>query len=244
MSPVLYAAVKEALPWAITIINLFHVLAKANKGMDRVRERCRRKVRPVKGQRIMCRRELLRQHRRRPNETPAELQPWFDAMPELRLAYEVKEACFELQHSSSKHTALRRLKRWLETFPPQLREDFRELLSVLADWKEEIFNNFTHRFTNAFTEERNKLVRDILRESRGCYFKILRWRFLYGPYMKRKIEDARREEMARKIRKRQAQPRKKRTKRQDPVETKVNVATQKGLPGAEWQLPNPQMALF
>jgi transposase len=47
MSPVLYAAVKEALPWATVIIDLFHVLAKANQGMDRVRERCRRKVRPV-----------------------------------------------------------------------------------------------------------------------------------------------------------------------------------------------------
>ena len=98
MSPVLYAAVKEALPWAIIIIDLFHVLAKANQGLDRIRERCRKKIRPVKGQRIMCRRELLRKHRdpRRPNEVPPELKPWFEAMPELRLAYEVKETFFEI----------------------------------------------------------------------------------------------------------------------------------------------------
>jgi transposase len=153
MAPVLYAAVKEALPWAIIIIDLFHVLAKANQGMDRIRECCREKVRPVKGQRIMCRRELLRKHRRKPDEVPAELKPWFEAMPELCLAYEVKEAFWEIQYSSSKHTALKRLRRWRETFPPHLRDAFSELLSALANWEEEILNYFTHRFTNAFTEE-------------------------------------------------------------------------------------------
>lgn len=244
MSPVLYAAVKEALPWAIIIIDLFHVLTKANKGVDRVRERCRRKVRPVKGQRIMCRRELLRKHRRKPDEVPAELKPWFEALPELRLAYEVKEAFFEIQYSSSKHTALTRLKRWLETFPPQLREAFGELLSVLADWKEEIFNYFAHRFTNAFTEERNRLVKDLQRETRGCYFKTLRWRFRYGPYFKRLLEEARREEMARKIRKRQEQPRKERAKTKYPFEMEGDAATQRGLPTGGQQLPSPQMALF
>jgi transposase len=245
MSPVLYAAVKEALPWVIIIIDLFHVLAKANEGMDRIRERCRKKVRPIKGQRIMCRRELLRKHRdpRRPNEVPPELKPWFEAMPELRLAYEVKEAFFEIQYSSSEQTALKRLKRWLETFPPQFREAFSELLSALDGWEEEILNYFTHRFTNAFTEERNKLVKDIQRETRGCYFKTLRWRFLYGPYMKRKIEEARREEMARKIRKRQEQPRKKRANSQGQAETEAKVATN-GLLGTDWQLPCPQLSLF
>jgi transposase len=244
MSSVLYEAVKEAMPWAVIIIDIFHVLTKAEKGVDRVRQRCRQKIKPVKGQRIMCRRELLKVHRSRPNEVPAELRPWFEAMPELCLAYEVKETIFDIQPSSSRRTALDRLRRWRERFPPQFRDDFSELLSALANWEEWILNYFTYRFTNAFTEERNKLVKDILRESRGCYFKTLRWRFLYGPYMKRKIEEARREEMGRKIRKHRAQPRKKRTKRQDPVDTKVNVATQKGLPGAEWQLPSPQMALF
>ncbi len=244
MSPVLYAAVKEALPWAMIIIDLFHVLTKANQGMDRVRERCRRKLKPVKGQRIMCRRKLLRQHRRKPNEVPAELKPWFDAMPELRMAYEIKEAFFEIQYSSSPQTALKRLRRWLKTFPPQLRDDFSELLSALDNWEEEILNYFAHRFTNAFTEERNKLVKDIQREARGCHFKTLRWRFLYGPYVKRQIEEARREEMARKIRKRQAQPRKKRAKSQASAEMKASAATRRGLPGADWQLPSPQISLF
>lgn len=244
MSSVLFEAVKEAIPWAMIIIDIFHVLTKAEKGVDRVRQRYRQKIKPVKGQRIMCRRELLKVHRPRPNEVPTELKPWFEAMPELGLAYEVKEALFEIQPSSSRRTALERLRRWREQFPPQLRDDFSELLSALANWEEWILNYFTHRFTNAFTEERNKLVKDILREARGCYFKTLRWRFLYGPYMKWKIEEARREEMARKIRKRQAQPRKKRTKRQGPAETKMNVATQKRLLGTEWQLPSPQMALF
>jgi transposase len=175
---------------------------------------------------------------------PAELKPWFEAMPELRLAYEVKEAFWEIQYSSSRDTARKRLRRWRETFPPQFLDDFAELRSALANREEEILNYFTHRYTNAFTEERNKLVKDIQRETRGCYFRTLRWRFLYGSYMKRKIEEARREEMKRKIRKRQAQPRKKRAKRQNPAERKSNSVPQKGLPQADWLLPSPQMPLF
>jgi transposase len=244
MSNVLYAAVEEAMPWAVIIIDLFHVLTKANEGMDSVRERCRRKVRPVKGQRIMCKRELLRKHRRKPNEVPAELKPWFEAMPELGLAYEVKEAIFEIKYSSSRYTALERLRRWRERFPPQLHDDFSELLSALANWEEWILNYFSARFTNGFTEERNKLVKNIQRETRGCYFETLRWRFLYGPYVKRQIEEARREEMARKIRKRQAEPRKKRTRRQDSVKAKAGATTTKGLPGMDWELPSPQLVLF
>jgi transposase len=244
MSPVLYAAVKEALPWAIVIIDLFHVLTKANEGVDRVRQRLRRKVRPVKGQRVMCKREPLRQHRSKPNQVPAELKPWFDLMPELGLAYEVKEVIFELQYSSSERTALKRLMRWLENFPPELHDDFSELLSALANWREEILHYFTHRFTNAFTEGRNRLIKDILRETRGCYFKTLRWRLLYGSYYRKQIEEARREEMMRKIRKRKAGPRKKRAKSQDSAKKKVNTAPHNSLPGTDWQLPSPQMSLF
>ena len=84
----------------------------------------------------------------------------------------MKEAFFEIRHSSSKKTALARKKRWLEEFPLQLRKDFAELLSSLSTWEEEIFNYFDNRFTNAFTEERNRLVKDILRETRGCHFKL------------------------------------------------------------------------
>jgi transposase len=203
MSPVLRAAVKEALPWAVIVIDQFHILKKANEGIDKVRKRLRAKTRRVKGQLTMCKRELLRKHRDpcKPRETPAELKLWFERFPELRMAYEVKESCFEIRYSSCKQTALRRYRRWLQAFPLELRGDFKQLRTSLREWEEEIFNYFEHRFTNAFTEERNRLVKDILRETRGCHFRTLRARVIYGSWLKRQLELARIEEMQRKKRK-------------------------------------------
>jgi transposase len=247
MSNVLYSAVKEALPWAIIVIDLFHVLCKANVGMDKVRQRLRRKTRRVKGHLIMCKREMLRKHRdpHKPGKVPAELGQWFDRFPELRLAYEVKEAFFEILHSSTKKTAVARKRGWLEKFPLELRKDFAQLLSSLRDWEDEIFNYFDHRFTNAFTEARNRLVKDILRETRGCYFKTLRARLLYGSPLKREMEEALREEMARKKRKPQPKGAKKPCSRKGKGSAEeAGTEIPPALPPTPWQLPSSQMSLF
>lgn len=159
MSSVLYSAVREALPWAVIVIDIFHVQSKANVGVDNVRKRLRKGIRRVKGHPTMCPKELLRKHRdpRRPEKAPPELKGWFDLMPELRLAYEIKESFFDIWVSSCTRTALKRYQLWLEKFPPELRKDFAELLSALHNWKEEIFNYFDYPFTNGFTEGRNRL---------------------------------------------------------------------------------------
>lgn len=257
MSPVLLSAVKEALPWAIIVIDLFHVLSKANLGMDNVRIRLRKKTRRVKGQPTMCAKELLRKHRNpsKPTKVPPGLKPWFEIFPELGQAYGVKESCFELQYSSSRRTALRRLRRWLERFPLELRKDFAELLRALRDREEEILNYFDHPFTNAFTEERNRLVKDILRETRGCSFQTLRARVLYGSRLKRQMEEALREEMARKKKRKpraegsekpEAQGSKKRRSRSRKGRAEKGVGAEVAAApyGAPWQPPSPQLCLF
>jgi hypothetical protein len=150
----------------------------------------------------MCRKELLR--KRRDHLNPDELKErerWFELKPELRLAYDVAEECLEMWHSSSSGTARERHRRWLARFPPELRLDFHELLSAFRNWGEYIFHYFDYRFTNAFTESKNRLVKDIQRESRGCDFETLRGKVVYGTLLRKQIEEARREEMKRKKRK-------------------------------------------
>jgi transposase len=214
MSPALLAAIRKALPNAIIVVDLFHIQSKINEGLDKVRIRLRKGSIRKKGQLTMCRKELLRKRRDQlePNEEK-ELKLWFELKPELGLAYEVVEGCLKIWYSSSSKTARERYRSWLKRLPPELRKDFEELLSAFKNWGDYIFNYFDHRFTNAFTESSNRLVKDILRETRGCGFETLRSKVIYGTWVKKQLEEARRAEMQRKKRKPQAQGTRKRQRR-------------------------------
>jgi transposase len=243
-SPLLAAVLKE-LPHAIIVIDLFHIQSKINLGLDKVRKRLRKGATRKKGQLTMCCKELLR--KRREQLTPSELQElerWFDLMPELQLAYDVKESCLKIWHSSSSRTARERYRRWRAQFPPALRDDFAELLSAFNRWGKYIFNYFDHRFTNAFTESRNRLVKDIQRETRGCNFDTLRGKVVHGPRIKKQIEEARREEMKRKKRKPQAEGSpKSRRRRKRTTGAEVECAPPPLIVG-DFMLPALQMDLF
>jgi len=246
MSPALLAAIREALPDAIIVVDLFHIQSKINEGLDKVRIRLRKGAARRKGQLTMCRKELLRKRRDqlKPNEEK-ELKLWFELKPELGLAYEVVEGCLKIWHSSSSKTAQERYQSWLKQFPPELRKDFHELLSAFKNWGEYIFNYFDHRYTNAFTESSNRIVKDILRETRGCDFETLRGKVIYGTWIKKQMEEARLEEMKRKKRKpkKQDKPARRRRRRRStraetepPIERDVET---EGIPP-----PAIQMDLF
>jgi transposase len=176
----------------------------------------------------------------------AERERWFDLKPELRLAHLVVVSCLEIWHSSSSSkTARERYRRWLLKFPLELREDFKELLTAFRNWEEYIFNYFDHRYTNAFTESSNRLVKDIQRETRSCEFKTLRARVIYGTMLQRQMKEARREEMKRKIRKPQMQGAvKPRRRRRHAVEAEVESKGIVNAVAGDSQLPALQMGLF
>jgi transposase len=246
MSLTLLAAVRKALPHAIIVIDLFHIQSKINDGLDNVRKRLRRAATRRKGQLTMCRKELLRKRRDqlRPHELQ-ELERWFDLKPELRLAYEVVEGCLDIWKSSSSRTASARYKRWLARFPPELLEDFAELLSAFRNWEKLILNYFDHRYTNAFTEASNRLVKDLQREARGCDFETLRGKVVYGTLLKKQMEEARQGEMRRKKRKPPTEEtRKRRRRRRVSTGGEANSAPATGNPTGPPLLPALQMDLF
>lgn len=201
MSSTLLKAVEKALPGTDKVVDKFHIQRKANDGIDRVRLRLRKGVQRRKGQPTMCRRELLRKHYDQlENSEPQELAKWFELLPELRLAYEVKEAFFKIWCSSSSRTAKARYERWLNQFPSELREDFRALLTSMRDWSQYVFNFFDHRYTNAFTEASNRLVKDIQRDTRSCSLMTARAKVVYGTLLRQHLGAIRQEEVVRKKR--------------------------------------------
>lgn len=192
MSLALRAAVREVLPQAVIVIDRFHIQRYANDSMDSVRKRLRGDVDKKRGEPTMCDKDLLRKHwDDLSSEEQAYLKMWFGMKPELRLAYEVKEKYFELWDALSSDIARNRYRKWREQFPAELEEDFKPLLSAMQNWGEYIFNYFDHRFTNAFTEQSNRQIRDILRASRNCSFETYRAKIIYGTELRKRMEGRR-----------------------------------------------------
>lgn len=196
MSHSLRNAVEEALPQAVIVIDRFHVQRYANDCMDNVRKQLREVVQETPGESVMCDKDLLRKHWNKLNPKEQEnLKGWFRYMPELGLAYELKEAYFEIWNSPSSMIARNRFQKWyeqLKQLPPTFETDFRPLLSVMQNyWGNYIFNYFDHCYTNAFTEQANRQIRDILRASRTCSFETYRAKIVYGTMVRKQMEKRR-----------------------------------------------------
>lgn len=206
MCRTLSAAVLEALPNAAIVIDRFHICRTGNQAMDKVRNRLFPRVKKE--------REPGRPYRPRPepfrlrrasltNKDKKYMQFWFDQQPELKLAYDLKEDYLEMfdaatyggKECMSKVKAQRYYRKWESSIPvgekyPNLPNDFKPITSPMKNWGEYVFNRFDHNFTNSYTEAKNREIRSILRESRGCGFETLRGKMVFGTRLrKEKKED-------------------------------------------------------
>jgi transposase len=240
MCRTLCAAVKEALPHAIIIIDLFHIMRIANQVMDAVRNRLFPRVKKKRepGQLERPRPEPFRKRRASLTERDLSyMEYWYKQKPELRLAYDLKEDYLEIfdeeyyasgMRTRTKAAARHFYEEWLGNFPlegkyPDLHKDFKKLFSAMKNWGEFIFNYFDHKYTNAFTESMNRKVKDILRNARGCKFETMHARIVYGTYLMKKRDldrEAERKERFPRSRKRRSQ--------QQPAATRKDAAKVNG----------------
>ena len=98
------------------------------------------------------------------------LQALFTELPELRKAWEHKEAFRKWYEALDRVTAEARLTAWEQ----QVREDgateYRPLFvpgSMLRSWREELLNYFDHRYTNGYTEGKNNRTKQLQRHAFG-----------------------------------------------------------------------------
>lgn len=210
MCRTLRAAVLGARPDAVIVIDLFHIVRIANQVMDKVRNRLfpREKKKREPGRPFRPRPEPFR--KRRADLTGKDLEHmayWFDERPELRLAYDLKEAFMEIfdeetyggKRFMSKSAARHFYEEWKRRLPAReeykaLLKDFGKILSAMNNFGEYVLNYFDCGYTNAFTESMNRKVKDILRDARGCEFETIRARIVYGTYLMKHLRAARESE--------------------------------------------------
>jgi transposase len=189
MSASLRRAVLYALPWAVIVVDRFHIQRMANQAVDRVRRRIHLGMTRYDRRLVMRDPRLLRKHRDQLKKMGKldVVEEWLDRLPELRSAYDLKEAFFEVWYSSCSVFAWRRYEAWEKSVPEELRgrEAFGPLLTAVVNWGDEIFNFFDHRFTNAYTESANNLIKTVQREGRRCDFDTVRAKVLYSGAIKR-----------------------------------------------------------
>jgi transposase len=189
MSASLRRAVLHALPWAVIVVDRFHIQRMANQAVDRVRRRIHLGMTRYDRRLVMRDPRLLRKHRDQLKKMGKldVVEEWLGRLPELRTVYDLKEEFFEVWHSSCSLSAWRRYEAWERSVPEELRgrEAFGPLLTAVMNWSDEVFNFFDHRFTNAYTESANGLIKTVQREGRRCDFETVRAKVLYGGALRR-----------------------------------------------------------
>jgi transposase len=167
--------VYELLPNAVVVADKWHVLSKANVALDLVRSRFRKGAKgrmrrnPHRGRRLM--------HTSPKKLTPFRLmtlQGLLDNNPLLKDGWETKEGFYRIWQAKTREEAEGLFDDWAASIPESVRLEFDKLAATVENKRTEVFNYFDYPFTNAYTESRNRLMKDLNRAGRGYDFPRLR----------------------------------------------------------------------
>lgn len=180
--------IRNALPNARWVIDHYHLVAYANRAMDKVRIEIQSRL--SKRQRISTKKGLAYTLRTRTRNMTAE-----DAsklrecrkhayLNDLMTAFDLKEDFFNIydNNRSSKENAQEAFRLWEASIPKdKIFEPFRELAGTVHNFYEQIFNfwDCPISITNGFTECTNRIIRENNVKGRGNSFEILRGRTLF-----------------------------------------------------------------
>jgi transposase len=200
------------IPKAIRTKDRYHVQRMANAAVDFVRKEITPGRRDrKKGQMSMCRSHILRKRKKQLKPADLAALEWcLGLYRELRLTYELKEVYCEFWNSPDETTARRKYAEWLKLhkawrkeMPKDLRKAFDPLLRIMKNWDEGIFNYFSNRHTNAYTESANAQVKKLVNKAPRLKFDNVNTKIVHGSRLKQQRK-ANRERG--KVRRQQAQP--------------------------------------
>lgn len=162
------------------VIDRFHVVKKANEGIERLRVRMGKDQKPAVRKGWMRSKALLRLRNRDLNDKQRlNLDMWLANEPEVADAYRLKERLFDI-YTLPKAQAISDYDSFAADVPESLKGDFKDLLSCMKNWRHEILNYFDHPITNAYTEGVNGVAKVMNRMGRGYSFEVIRARVLFN----------------------------------------------------------------
>ena len=177
--------VEHLMPNARIIVDRFHIQRMLNKALDTVRVRVSRQQRSKKARMAVLRKRSLLQmsrHSLRPHVLVM-LEAWLANNPVIRDAWQTKEAFADVwENSKSSREAEMGWIRVRDAIPESVQEEFgmNGFCGTVWRWYEHIFPFFEpeFRFTNAYTEAANGIIKIANRAGRGYRFEQIRARAL------------------------------------------------------------------
>lgn len=176
-------ACRELIPNALVVVDKFHVIQYAIRALEEVRKEVKRSL-PKDRQRILTydRWTLLKNKESLQPKEIAKRDMWFEEFPELGIAYWLKENLRDVYNCETKYDAFQKYYYEFQSQIPDTPtfQPFRDVLKTFENNKQEIFNYFDRRETNAYTESINNIIKSVEKEGKGYSFEVLRAKVLYG----------------------------------------------------------------
>ena len=173
-------AVGEVIPQAKVVVDKFHLLKEASKCMNTVRLHYQRQMKGH-GMDVFHNRYLFnRRNASLTDEQRKKLEAWKVVCPDLIAAYELKEKLFDMYLAETKADAKNVYEGWVNSLPLFIHKAFKPPMTTIGNWEPEIFNYFDARFTNAYTECMNGILKISNRSGRGYSFEVARFKLLFA----------------------------------------------------------------
>jgi len=168
-------AVEESLPGAPLIVDRFHV-AKAYRGCaDKLRIEEQRNLKQIlEEDEYSALKGVMWPFRAKPEnlkeEEKKQLELLFECSPELKKAYELREALTAIfDESQTREEGAQALRQWQEDVRQSGLRCFDSFLVTLNNWFEQITNYFLNRQTSGFVEGFNHKVKVLKRRCCGIF---------------------------------------------------------------------------
>lgn len=170
--------VRAIMPQAAIVVDKFHIQRTANKALDKVRNRVRNSSTGAGRRNPWGPQRLLRKRAHNLNTAQEfEVDGILRNNPLVEAAWTAKEAFMDIWTAQNRPDAEAMFVSWCETLaakPDAVRKEFAKIARMVERWHGEVFSYFDYPTTNAFTENRNGLIKIINRTGRGYSFPIIR----------------------------------------------------------------------
>lgn len=181
-APVYAKAVSDILPDTTIVIDKFHVVQEINRCLDNVRKDLQNEYRAqgVNIRRFKKSRTLFMTNWEDLTEKSIEaLDSWFKEFPELYEAYLCKETLRDIYLTAESYEEAEKMfNLWIKAIPSF--ERFSPMKKTMISRRQHILNFWYYKWTNAYTESVNNLIKKIEEAGRGYKFETLRERCLLG----------------------------------------------------------------
>ncbi|MDQ3660043.1 MAG: ISL3 family transposase [Actinomycetota bacterium] len=174
-------AIEEALPRVRIVADKFHVIRAVDAAAHRVRRRYGRRIRVVGRDGGLARQHnprflpgvwrsrwaFMKRASKLSHQDADALQPIFETLPEVGIAWMLKEQFALIYDAPDRIEAERRLELWLDQITAAGIPEFLNTWRTLQWWRDEILNYFDDRVTNAFAEGITNKIKVMKRRSYG-----------------------------------------------------------------------------